>query len=353
MAGSIILTGANGSLAIPAVQHLLTHYPDFTPILTVRNASVADVNTQHLRKIVAQFPNVKTSIVEVDLASRSAVQDFASSIAADVAAGKLAPIAAIICNAYYWNLIQGVQFTSDGYEKTFQVSHLAHVSLILRLLGSFVTGGGRIVLLSSDAHEAGKNGLEKYPPSLPEDLDLLVKPVSHEAADNFGRGFQKYANSKLAIVTWMYALNSKLEKASNLVASFYSTILKVNEFKDSNLRHITAVAINPGNLSDSRALQINTPTMLYYLSKFVIRYLRPLLRLMDPTMRTVAEAGVDVIDLATEKAYPGERGYFTLLKKDESAAESRDQEKQRKLWVKSAQWAQIKPEDTALRAAIE
>ena len=155
--------------------------------------------------------------MEVDLASSSAVQDFASSIAADVASGKLAPIAAIICNAYYWNLVQGVQVTNDGYEKTFQVSHIAHVSLILRLLSSFVTGGGRIVLLSSDAHEPGKNSLEKYPPSLSDDLNLLVKPAHHEAADNFGRGFEKYANSKLAIVTWMYALNSHLEKASDFV----------------------------------------------------------------------------------------------------------------------------------------
>ena len=127
----------------------------------------------------------------------------------------------------------------------------------------------------------------------------------------------------------------------------------LNERKDPNLRHITAVAINPGNLSDSRALQTNTPTMLYYLSKFVIRYLRPLLRFMDPTMRTAAEAGADVVDLATEKVYPGERGYFTLLKRDESAPESRDQERQRNLWVKSAQWAQINSGNTALKAPLE
>lgn len=64
--------------------------------------------------------------------------------------------------------------------------------------------------------------------------------------------------------------------------------------------------------------------MLYYLSVFIIRPLRPLLRLMDPTMRTAAEAGTDVIDLATEKADPGQRGYFVLLQKDDSAPESRD-----------------------------
>lgn len=58
-------------------------------------------------------------------------------------------------------------------------------------------------------------------------------------------------------------------------------------------------------------------------------------------MRTAAEAGVDVVELATNKAHPGERGYFTLLKKDASSPESMDEEKQRKLWVKSADWVRI------------
>lgn len=98
-------------------------------------------------------------------------------------------------------------------------------------------------------------------------------------------------------------------------------------FQDSNLIQITAVAINPGNLSDSRALQTNTPSYLYYLSNFVIHYLRPLLRLMDPAMRTSAEASADVIDLATESAFPKQRGYYTLLKEDQSAPESRDEGK--------------------------
>lgn len=70
-------------------------------------------------------------------------------------------------------------------------------------------------------------------------------------------------------------------------------------------------------------------------------------------MRTAAEAGADVVDLATNKAYPGERGYFTLLKKDTSSADSKDEDEQGKLWVKSAEWAKITRENTALTAALE
>ena len=212
MAGTIIITGANGSLALSAVEHLLRKYPDYTSVLTVRNASEDDVNTKRLRSTLAKHPNNKASIVELDLASLAAVQDFARSTASQISAGKVPPLVAIVCNAYYWNLVQEAQITNDGFEKTFQVSHLAHVSLVLRLLGSFAPTGGRVVLFSSDAHWPGKNGLEKIPPSVPEDMDLLVKPAVSGSADNFALGFQRYANSKLAIVTWMYALNDHLQK---------------------------------------------------------------------------------------------------------------------------------------------
>lgn len=90
--------------------------------------------------------------------------------------------------------------------------------------------------------------------------------------------------------------------------------------------------------------------MLYYMSVFIIQPLRFLLRFMDPTMRPAAEAGIDVAELATNKAHPGEHGYFTLLKKDVSAPDSMDEEKQQRLWVKSMEWARIARENTALIA---
>ena len=219
MAGTIIITGANGSLAIPAIEYLLTNYPDYVAILTVRNASDTDVNTNKLRSTLTKYSS-RNFIRELDLASLSATHDFASSIADDIANSKLPPLVGIVCNAYYWNLTHDAQLTADGYEKTFQVSYLAHVALVLRLLNSFGQAGGRIVLFASDAHWPGKNSLEKYPPALPDDLELLVKPAADEPVDNFGRGFQRYAVSKLAIVSWMYALNRHLEEVCHYTHRF-------------------------------------------------------------------------------------------------------------------------------------
>lgn len=211
MAGTIVITAANSSLAIPAVQHLLRHYPDYTTVLTVRDTADTDANTKKLRAAIAEYPSAKTSIHELDLANLSAVHEFVNTIADRVLHGSLPPLASLVCNAYYWNLSGGLETTVDGYEKSFQVIHVAHAALVLRLLGSFGSDGGRVVLFSSDAHWTGKNSLEKYPPAIPDDLELLVKPAADETSDNLGRGFQRYAVSKLAVVMWMYVLNRYLE----------------------------------------------------------------------------------------------------------------------------------------------
>ncbi|KUI73734.1 Retinol dehydrogenase 13 [Cytospora mali] len=336
MSGTIIVTGSNGSLAINAVRYLLTHAPEYTLVLTVRNASDEDPNTKALHNVLAQHSKqTHASIRQLDLSHLGSVHEFAQNIANEISKGDLPPLVSIVCNAYYWNLSRPMEITAnDGFEKTFQITHLAHVALVLRLLGSFhPQHAGRIVLFSSDAIFPGKNGLEKIPPSIPDNLDLLAHPPPDAKNDNLAYGFQRYANTKLTVVMWTHALNRRLEK-------------------DSKLRHITAVAIHPGSLSDSRALRVNTPAMVQYLSKIVIRPLRPLLRIMDPTIRTSAEAGKDVARLAINEASPDERGYFTLLEKDESSPDSLNEQKQEQLWLQSAQWVGITAQDTALGAAF-
>jgi len=51
--GTIIITGANGSLGLPSVRTLLESYPSFHAILTVRDAS--DPNTTNLRDAVSRL----------------------------------------------------------------------------------------------------------------------------------------------------------------------------------------------------------------------------------------------------------------------------------------------------------
>ncbi|KAF2973145.1 hypothetical protein GQX73_g274 [Xylaria multiplex] len=302
MAGTIIITGANGSVAVHAVQHLLSNAPENTLVLTVRNTSDSDLNTKRLRETADRFPNARISIRKLDLATLQAVNEFADTIAAEVVKGKLPPLAGIVCNAFHWNMIADPELTDDALEKTMQVNHISHSALVLRLLG--------------------RNSLERYPPSIPDDVDELVK--AHPEADRQGRGFQNYANSKLAILMWTYALNRYLEKA----------------------------VIDPGSIADSRALRTNTPAMLSCMQRFLLQPLRPVLRLVIPDVRSSADAGIDVAGIVLNRKHTGERGYLRLMIPGPSSAESLDQAKQQKLWVKTAEWAKITNKNTALEGGF-
>ncbi|KAH9905802.1 NAD(P)-binding protein [Xylariomycetidae sp. FL2044] len=316
MAGTVIFTGANGSLGLPAVEHLLRTYSQYTAILTVRDDSDTNTQTNKLRSMISRLPDAKASIHALDLSSLAAVRAFARKIQAAVADGEYPPLAAIVGNAYHWNLvIDRPELTADdGFDKTMQEA------------------GGRVVMISSDSHWPGKNPMEKYPPVIPDDLDLLVHPVCDEE-DVFGRGYHRYATSKLVVTTWTHALNRYLQE-------------------DLKLNKITAVAVDPSNMVDSRALRRNTPTSLHRLQRWVYKPLLPVLRFSNATLRTAAPAGRDVIELAVGPWYAGKRGFFTRLVQDDSSPESRDEAKQGLVWTQTLRWAGVGKADTVLGAGL-
>lgn len=114
MAGTIILTGANGSLGLQAAKHLLETCPEYHAVFTVRDASEADLNTQNLRRVTSKYPQTKVSVHQVDHIDLSAVHQFARAISASVAATSLPPLKSIICNAIYWNLVGDPEMAVDG-----------------------------------------------------------------------------------------------------------------------------------------------------------------------------------------------------------------------------------------------
>lgn len=358
MAGTVILTGANGSVGIPAAEQLLKEYPQFTAIFTVRNADKADSNTQNLRQVIARYPDAKASIYQVDLANLSAVHEFASKISKAVETGEYPALKSIICCASYWNLVGDSELTTDGYDKTLQVGHIAHVALVLRLIGSFASDG-RIVLFSSIGHYRKPNAMTSYLPDIPDDVDQLNHPPASE--DKKGRGFQRYANSKLVITTWMYPLNRYLQQVSfQLYRTTHKIIAPSQIFnnipysKNPKFKNITAVAINPGGLGDSRAFTSNTPRSVQLAQKFVLKpFMSIIHRLADPTFRSSAEAAKDVIKLAVDKAYQSEQGYFTLLQKDDSDPITMDERVQQRVWRKSLDWAKITKDNTALKNVMD
>jgi NAD(P)-dependent dehydrogenase (short-subunit alcohol dehydrogenase family) len=215
MAGTVLITGANGSLALPSVKYLLEAYPSFNLVLTVRDDSEKDTNTLELRRVVAQHPDGQVSIRKLDLSSLENVRDFSNALVLEIQAKKLPPIRAIICNAMTWNLSDGPKYSKDGYEITIAVNHLAHFALWQRLLGAIDPVHGRIVFLGSGAHRPENAGFAKgYPAHLPEDLDLLIHPEIDKEGEEMGRGFQRYSVSKLVPIMVMFELNRRLKAVS-------------------------------------------------------------------------------------------------------------------------------------------
>jgi NAD(P)-dependent dehydrogenase (short-subunit alcohol dehydrogenase family) len=210
MAGSVLLTGANGSAGLHAAEHLLKTYPELTAILTVRSTASRDVNTNNLRRVIAKYPDAKVLLHELDLGDLTAVKKFTTTLKTDINTGKYPPLKAIVCIAFYWNLISAPELTIDGFDKTFQVNVIANVAVVLPPLDSFSPDGGRINLITSVAHYRKKNPLSPYVANIPANMDELVHPP--EDPNRQWHGVLRYGNSKLVLTTWTYALNRYLEQ---------------------------------------------------------------------------------------------------------------------------------------------
>ena len=190
MTGTVLITGSNGSLALPAVKYLLKAYSSFNLVLTVRDDSEEDVNSTKLRFLVDQHPDVQVSIRQLDLSSLENVRKFSKALLLEIESKKLPLIRTIICNAMTWNLAGGPQYSKDGYEMSIAVNHLAHFSLSCELLSAMDPVHGRIIFSGSGAHWPEKASLSKgYPTQVPKNLELLVHPKADKEVEEMGRGF--------------------------------------------------------------------------------------------------------------------------------------------------------------------
>lgn len=216
MASTVIITGATGSVAIETVQQLLVSHPSVTIVGTVRNATKTPKSPYliQLESISQQYPANRLILKSVNLNYLKEVRSFADEIASQVTTGKLPPISAIICNAFTWSLEKGQQFSEDKYESTFQVNHLAHYLLVLKLLPNVDRDFGRIVMLGSEVHDPEfKNPLAGMGALFPdkENLDELIKPGPDTTGKEHDMGWRRYANSKLANVMFMQSLNQHFQ----------------------------------------------------------------------------------------------------------------------------------------------
>ncbi|KAF9762217.1 hypothetical protein IL306_003510 [Fusarium sp. DS 682] len=341
MTGTIIITGANGSLALAFISHLIATYPSYTILATVRNASPTDPNTAQLSSVISSHP--KSSIEALDLSLLSNVRTFSENTAKRVATGEIPPIKAIICNAFTMAVTEQI-YTADGFERTFQVNHLSHFVMVLKLIGS-MAGDGRIVMLGSNTHYTDRSHpLFNQRPGIPEDVELLVKPKPDKKGKEYDGGFHRYGNSKLANIMFMHDLNDKLEKVNPNLHTHALELIQMSQ--NPKLSGITAIAMDPGGMVDSRAHRIQKPSMR--LAFGLVFILLPIIQHFTDTMRPAAQSGRELVELSVGERFKSEKGYFMGARREEEDVICKDLHKRKILWDACWKWAGMSGEETVV-----
>ncbi len=247
-------------------------------------------------KMLAKQPDTK-----IILGCRDRAPDFAESIPLDLSklqsvrffaeevikrAGD-SGIDSLVLNAGIQ--MAGLTKTSDGFETTFAVNHLAHF-LLLRLLLPVLNKDAIVVLTSSGTHDP----LEKtiIPPPRHADANLLAFPENDPGldADPVIAGGRAYSSSKLCVVlTARYLAKSREASAKNL----------------------KVIAYDPGPTPGTGLVRNNKPVVRFIWSLLSI----PVIRFFIPKMNSRKSAGKTLAGLATGKInLPSGRVYAALRK---------------------------------------
>ncbi|KAJ5888908.1 hypothetical protein N7495_008949 [Penicillium taxi] len=330
MSGTLIITGATGSLALEVVRQLRSS--PYIVVGTVRKAKQIPQTPQLLQldQLKSQYTPGQLQTKEVDLNSLAEVRSFANSIASQIESGDLPPLSAIICNAFTWSLDKQ-HFSEDGYESTFQVGHLAHFLLVLMLV-QCMHESGRIVMLGSEVHNPEHhNALAELGAQIPSDMNLLVKPALDDVGTEYDMGWRRYANCKLANVMFMRSLNQRLEK-------------------DPKLSKITVMAMDPGGIVDSRAHLVQRSSTRFMFG--LIAILMPLLRPFTSSVRLSSDSARDLVTLAVDPEYHSSRGYFAGTKAIMAASVTENEDAREGLWAACWKWAVISGKETCIMKSL-
>ena len=259
---TVVTTGGTAGLGEVAAQQI-SRTPDTRLILGAR----------------ASRPPNAIAVLPLDLARLASVRAFAEAVLVTLDG---AGIDALVLNA-------GAQFpnldqrTEDGFETTFAVNHLAHY-LLLRLLFPKLAEHARVVITTSDTHDARTNPIA---PPLHADAERLAHPRL-ESERRFMAGFRAYSASKLC----------NLLTARSLAAS-----------PAAKSRQFCVVAYNPGftpGTSLQRAWPLPVRTLM-----MAIAFMGPVLRL-----NTTAQAGSILAELTLGEIDPSNgRIYASLVKR--------------------------------------
>ncbi|KAM0195344.1 hypothetical protein ACHAPC_000539 [Botrytis cinerea] len=340
--GTVIVTGTGGGIGSSIVSHIRMS-PDLAPyhgIYTVRNLSSHPV---HL-----SAPRASTSVhsfetISLELSNLASIREFAVTINARVAAGKIPPIRALILNAGYQEL-DAQRSTDDGFVLTFVVNYLGHWLLVLLLLQSMDRDMGRIVVLGSKAHDPllKQNGRpfkdEKWKTIFDDSTDPIAKGTWSTFAEDpsWMSGMRRYGASKLCAVMMIEELQRRLDV-------------------DPKLKNISVLGVDPGTVPTG--LSRHSP---WFIRVLMFQIIFPFVAILQAwhnpkgnnSIRTASKSAVDVLAAAFDSnPLLGKRPkglYLDGSERSETSAESKDPQKRDMLWKDSVKYTQLSGHETML-----
>ena len=215
-----IVTGANSGVGLETTRQLVKQGGHV--IMACRRTGAAE-------EAAASFGNLKGSfeVLKLDLAEMQSVRDFARAFL-----DKHERLDGLVCNAGLVVMEDGVQYTVDGFEKTFGINFLGHFLLTELLLDTLRnTAPSRMAILSSVVHAGSPKNRPKV------HLDDLK--FEHRKYGNFAA----YAEAKVADVLYAKELAERLDGTGVSVFSIHPGWARSNFGSGGNLLMRTAMSL--------------------------------------------------------------------------------------------------------------
>ena len=297
--GAVVITGANVGIGF-ATANYIAAFPQWHVVLACRNVSKAKTAIATIRR---WHPDSQISFVPLDLFSLASVRRFPKALAEM----SLPPLSGLILNAGGINMkAKSLEFSEDGFERTFQLNFLGHF-LLANLLIDQMSAGARIIFVSSDLHDPAATKMGRLmPPRYGPVADLACGTGT---AANL-KPMARYGTAKMYAMMAAYELDRRLSAAK---------------------KSITVNSWSPGVVPTTQAGRDMNPVMkLIMTSRWFVNF-------MGSHLSTEEEAGQALGELLVGPQYAGVHGkYFDGFKKIPSSEESRDEQKARVAWEQSA-----------------
>ncbi|KAJ4385378.1 hypothetical protein N0V93_009805 [Gnomoniopsis smithogilvyi] len=325
--GTVLITGANGSLGSALVSRLLStpETAAYHGIYTARNADSAPALRSALQKGKLAGSH-SYDVISLELTNLAAVRTTAAMINKRVAAGEIPPIRALVLNAGYLEFLRQT-WTEDGFDMTFASNYLGHWLLAILLLQSMDRQAGRIVVIGSESHDLHNS---KSKAAFNEEKWMVF--LDDHGCDAIARG------------TW---------STNKEDPSFYSPELQRRLDADPEFSNICVLGIDPGSIATD--ITRRGPWLIRVLIfGIIVPLIARIAVWLNPNgpIRTIDRGTADILAAALgfdEPIWESPKAmYFYGSRVEEMTAEAMDEKKRQLLWKDTLGYTNLKKGETVL-----